>query len=120
MGVKVRERDGAWWLFIDHHGQRKAKRVGEGKAGKKAAELAATKLAFRLADGGPLVLDSATPAPVPTFAAMAEEWLQKYPALHAIRPGTLDNYRSFTDRHLIPALASISTPAPATNGEGSP
>jgi len=32
-------------LFIDHEGQRKAKRVGTGKLGKKAADLAATKIA---------------------------------------------------------------------------
>ena len=54
MAVKVRAWKGAYWLFIDHHGQRKARRVGVGKAGKKAAELAATKIAARLADGGPL------------------------------------------------------------------
>ena len=44
---------------------------------------------------------------VPTFAAIAEEWLHKYPALHAIRPATLDNYRSFTSRHLLPALGQL-------------
>lgn len=108
MSVKVRERGGAWWLFIDHQGKRKAKRVGEGKAGKKAADLAATKIAARLAEGGPITLDPPMPAPdVPTFAAIAEEWLNKYPALHAIRPGTLDNYRSFTTRHLLPALGHL-------------
>lgn len=108
MGVKVRERDGAWWLFIDYKGQRKAKRVGEGKQGKKAAELAATKIAARLAEGGPISLDPPAPAPkAPTFAAIAEEWLHKYPALHAIRPATLDNYRSFTTRHLLPALGHL-------------
>ena len=63
MGVKVRERDGAWWLFIDHNGKRKAKRVGEGKQGKKAAELAATKIAARLAEGGPIALEPPTPTP---------------------------------------------------------
>lgn len=105
MAVKVRQRDGAWWVFIDYQGQRKAKRVGTGKEGKKAAELAATKIAARLAEGGPIALDPPTrakPAPVPTFAAVAEEWLRRYPALHAIRPGTLDNYRSFTEQHLLP------------------
>jgi integrase len=108
MGVKVRQRDGAWWVFIDYKGQRKAKRVGEGKQGKKAAELAATRIAARLAEGGPISLDPPTPTPkAPTFAAIAEEWLQKYPALHAIRPGTLDNYRSFTMRHLVPALGHL-------------
>jgi len=92
MGVKVRERDGAWWLFINHKGQRKARRVGKGK---QAAELAATKIAARLAEGGPLVLEQEKPPHVvATFAQVAEEWLHKYPALHAIRPATLDNYRS--------------------------
>jgi integrase len=109
MSVKVREKvkgSKVWWLLISHKGQRTSKRIGTGSAGKKAAELAATKIAARLAEGGPLVLDT-VPAPtvVPTFATIAEEWLQKYPALHAIRPGTLDNYRSFTTQHLIPALA---------------
>ena len=105
MAVKVRERDGAWWVFIDYKGQRKAKRVGEGRQGKKAAELAATKIAARLVESGPIMLNPPTPAPeAPMFAAIAEEWLHKHPALHAIRPTTLDNYRPFTMRHLVPAL----------------
>ena len=108
MAVKVRQRDGAWWVFIDYKGQRKAKRVGTGREGKKAAELAATKIAARLAEGGPIALDPPTPAAKsPTFAAIAEEWLHKYPALHAIRPATLDNYRSFTMRHLLPAFGHL-------------
>jgi hypothetical protein len=28
MAVKIRQHKGAWWLFIDHHGKRKAKRIG--------------------------------------------------------------------------------------------
>ena len=50
MAVKVRQRNGAWWVFVDHKGQRKAKRIGTGKEGKKAAELVATKIAARLAE----------------------------------------------------------------------
>jgi integrase len=108
MAVKVRQRDGAWWVFIDYKGQRKAKRVGTGREGKKAAELAATKIAARLAEGGPITLDPPKPAAKsPSFSAIAEEWLLKYPALHAIRPATLDNYRSFTKRHLLPALGHL-------------
>ena len=37
MGVKVKEWKGAWWVFINHQGHRKAKRC----ASKKAATLAA-------------------------------------------------------------------------------
>src|SRR5262249_29928174 len=29
MAVKVRQRNGKWWVFIDHKGKRKAKGVGE-------------------------------------------------------------------------------------------
>ncbi len=51
MGVKVRERNGAWWIFIDHQGQRKAKRIGPGAAGKKAAQQVAQQIQARLALG---------------------------------------------------------------------
>ena len=32
MGVKVREKtkgSGVWWIFIDHQGRRKAKKIGK-------------------------------------------------------------------------------------------
>jgi len=38
MAVKVKEHRGAWWVFANHHGQRKAKLIGPGKAGKRLAE----------------------------------------------------------------------------------
>ena len=38
VGVKVRQWKGAWWVFVDHKRQRKAKRIGVGAAGKRAAE----------------------------------------------------------------------------------
>ena len=34
MGVKVREKktgSGDWWIFIDHKGRRKAKKIGKAK-----------------------------------------------------------------------------------------
>ena len=106
MAVKVRQWKGAWWLDIVYHRQRKRKRVGVGPAGKKAAELAAIKIQARLAEGDTVPLAPAPPS-APTFASIAEEWLRRYPALHAIRPGTLDNYRSFTERHLIPYFGEL-------------
>ncbi len=51
MGVLVRERDGAWWIFINHQGQRKAKRIGVGEESKKAAKQVGLKLQARLALG---------------------------------------------------------------------
>src|SRR5438128_5524626 len=100
MAVKVREWKGAWWLFVDHRGKRRAKRIGIGKDGKKRAKEHAKTIEARLTLGdlGILAQDSA----VPTFATLAEEWLVKYPALHAIADSTLENHRSFTKHHLVP------------------
>ena len=38
MGVKAREWKGAWWVFVNHQHQRKARRIGGGADGKKAAK----------------------------------------------------------------------------------
>src|SRR3989442_3476938 len=73
MGVKVRQRDGAWWVFVNHAKRRKAKRVGVGPSGKKAAQLAAVQIAAKLADGNMAVFDPPPPRPAaPTFAPVAE------------------------------------------------
>ncbi len=101
MAVTIRQWKGAWWLDIVHQGRRKRKRVGVGKAGRKAAELAAIKIQARLAEGDTAAL-ALPPASAATFASVAAEWLRRYPALHAIRLSTLDNYWSFTLNHLIP------------------
>jgi hypothetical protein len=72
MGVKVKEWKGAFWIFINHHGQRKAKRVGIGPAGKKAAELAAIKIQARLVEGETTIFEEAALPPV-TFGAYAHQ-----------------------------------------------
>ena len=108
MGVRVREKpkgSRVWWLFINHRGQRRAKRVGD----RKAAELAATQIRAKLAEGDTAVLAAAASiaSRVPTFDDVAREWLARYPVLHAIRPGTAENYRSFTERHLRPHFGAL-------------
>jgi integrase len=110
MAVKVRERNGAWWVFVDYQGKRKAKRIGVGKPGKRAADAAAEKIAARLALGDTSALDPPAPSPssppAPTFADVYEEWIARYPTLHPVRPGTLANWRSFATHHLLPAFRS--------------
>jgi integrase len=90
MGVKVREWKGAWWLFVDHQGRRKAKRLGVGKAGKKSAELAAIKLQARLAEGDSAVF--AEVQNVPTFRQAADQWLTAHASLAQIRESTHAEY----------------------------
>ncbi len=47
MGVKLRQKDGKWYVFINHQGRRKAKCVGD----KRAAEEVRRKLEAKLALG---------------------------------------------------------------------
>jgi len=44
MAVKIRERNKKWWVFIDHHGKRKAKCVGSKRAAQQVAEKIQAKL----------------------------------------------------------------------------
>ena len=51
MGVKVREKpknSGNWWIFIDHQGRRKAKKIGRDK---RVALAVAKKIEARLVLG---------------------------------------------------------------------
>jgi integrase len=100
MGVKVKERTddpGAWWLYIDHQGKRKAKRVGVGARAKKAAELAALKIQARLALGDGSVFDEAkTVVPLPELPRLREalpEWISRQERANEIRPSTAKAYR---------------------------
>jgi integrase len=104
MGVKVREKNKGskvFWLFIDHNGHRKAKRVGD----KKAAELAATKIRAKLAEGDISVLQPA-PAAVPTFAEYAERWLTDVAALRC-QPSSIEQYRLRLNTRLLPHLGRL-------------
>jgi len=106
MGVKLRQRDGAWWVFVDHHGKRKAKKIG---TDKKKAQQVRKDLEDALARG-----DLRLTGESPTFQAFATEWLKRYPLLQPVRPNTMDNHRSFVTHHLGPyfgtlPVASIST-----------
>jgi integrase len=109
MAVKVRERDGVWWLFVDHQGRRKVKKIGTGRRAKKLAEDAAVKITARLIDGDLGVFGDWTPpaeAP-PTFDEVYAEWCIKYPATHAVAESTLSNYRSFAEHHLRPYFGAM-------------
>ena len=70
MGVKIRQKDGKWYVFINHKGKRKAKCVGDSK---RAAEEVKRKLEAKLTLGDVGVLDAA-PRSV-AFADHAEQWL---------------------------------------------
>src|SRR5262245_28268969 len=108
MGVLVREKRGAWWLFINHHGRRKAKRVGDGPVGKKAAEAAAIQIRAKLATGNSEPLDSEPPVPLPIrFAEYAEGWLRDSIGPHR-KERTAGYYRQVVETHVKPTFGRMT------------
>jgi len=102
MGVKVRERNGAWWVFIDHCGQRKARRIGAGAPGKKAAQQVAQQIQARLALGQ-AAFDSQTAGV--TIDSYAETFLQRIE--HMRKHTTFVDYRKIVNKDHLPVLHGL-------------
>src|SRR5215470_7898934 len=95
MAVKVKQRRGAWWIFIDHKGKRKAKRVG---TSKKAAEIAAEKIQAKITLGQFVIKDEPKQRP---FERYFRDWMETYVRAHG-RERTYDLYQQVFQVHLLP------------------
>ncbi len=102
MAVKVREWKGAWWIFLNYRKHRKAKRVGVGKEGKRAAHAAAE---LALGDLSPLA-EATTAGPVVTFRGYAERWLESHVRLRC-KPSTHDHYQDQLRCHWFPEFGNV-------------
>lgn len=103
MGVKVRERpagSGIWWIFIDHQGTRKAKKVGKDK---KLAMEAAKKIEAKLALGDMGIMGKQLKSPM--FREYAETWLHGY-VKRLRRQSTFERYQDILTRYVYPALGN--------------
>jgi len=98
MAVIARKHKGAWWLFINHRGQRKAKKVGERAA---AMELKG-QIEARLSAGDLGVLDK----PGLTFAEAANRWMEGY-VKPCLKVRSHELYSGITTRYLLPALGNV-------------
>lgn len=99
MGVKVREKpkgSGVYWLFINHNGKRKAKKIGKDK---RLARDVAKKVEAKLVLGE-MNLEKAEP-PCPTFKEYAEMWLS---LPHDFKESTRDEYRRKLRLHAFPEI----------------
>jgi integrase len=102
MAVRIRQWKGAWWVFINHQGSRKAKRIGTGESGKKAAKLVAQQIQARLALG-----QSALPSAVAgtTFKDYATTWLEH---IKQVRKHTTHaDYKKRLDQWILPHLGTF-------------
>jgi integrase len=99
MGVTMREWKGAWWVFINHQGTRKAKRIGTGEPGKKAAKQVAQQIQARLALGQ-TAFDR--PQTTITLEAYAVTFLERIEQTR--KHTTHDDYRKMLKRYVFPVF----------------
>jgi integrase len=94
MAVKVKERGGKWWVFIDHHGKRKAKCVGS----KRAALQVTEKIQAKLTLGQFEIGEEKECRP---FDAYFRTWLDTYVRPHC-KERTYEAYESAFRVSLLP------------------
>lgn len=102
MGVQVREKpngSGIWWIFINHHGKRKSKRVGTNKI--EVVRLAKI-IEGRLAAGDLGMGDLEKKTVVKTIEEYAAIWLATtVPA--TLKPSTQSDYHCIVRKHIAKA-----------------
>jgi integrase len=96
MGVKIRFRKGSWWLFIDHRGRRRAKKVGDRETALQVARRVRERL--MLGDMSLLGTDGET------FEKYATTWLKDGEASR--KASTHRFYRFNLELHIIPVIGS--------------
>jgi integrase len=99
VGVRVRFWKGAYWVFVNVGGRRKAQKIGPDK---RLADEVARKARRAIARGEFRIADRAPQRAASGFKAIAEEWLRTCQGVRNIRPNTIDNYRTAVVIHLIP------------------
>jgi integrase len=105
MGVLVKERpegSGIWWVFINHHGKRKSKKIGRNKP--LALEVA-KKIDARLVLGDCGIMNDEVQK-VPTFKDYADTWISTIvPAIS--KKSTLMNYQVSLKKHTMPEFKDV-------------
>lgn len=101
MGVKVRQKpknSGIWYVFVEHHGKRKAKKVGRDK---RLAQQIAQKLGAKLTLKDTGFLDDKQD--IPAFRDLAAEWLATH-IKPTKRTTTYKRYSSLLRMYLNPSI----------------
>jgi integrase len=103
MGVKVKEKipgSEVFWIFIDHNGRRKAKKVGSKDAALKAKALIEVHLVL-----GNSALPEAKPAAT-TIEVYFKRFEKSCLDTSTVRDSSRRNYRSTFSHHILPELKS--------------
>jgi len=100
VSVRVRKRNGVWWIYISHHGRRKAKKVGT----RAAAEQVKREIEARLALGDFGVVTDAK-RELPTFGEYAARW-QKEHVDTQCKPSSAMKHEQVLRLYLLPKLSN--------------
>jgi len=98
MGIKVRKYKGQWYVFINHNGHRKAKRIGS----REAAERVRREIEARLANGDPRVFQEQK---TPLFKEYAQHWLSVHVNPHC-KKSTAMRYEQVLRLNLLPRFGA--------------
>ena len=101
MGVTIRKKGGKWYVFVNHHGRRKAKCVG---ASRQVAEEVRRQLEARLALGD-LGFLADTDDHSPTFGDYARRWVKEYAEVHC-KTSTVVKHNQVLHLHVLPVFES--------------
>ena len=101
MGVKVREKvkgSGEWWMFINHRGKRKAKKIGNDRTlAREVAKKVQAKLTL-----GEMDLDKEEKQ-APTFGEYAKKWIEvTIPS--TCKEISVSDYRGLLNNHILPVF----------------
>ena len=97
MGVTVKFYKGAWWIFINHRGRRKAKRIGDRATARRVGQAIRERLAL-----GDLNLDLSDAGS--RLQPYAERWLENVTV--SLKASTVAFYRGNLTLHVFPALGT--------------
>jgi integrase len=103
MAVLVRERpknSGVYWVYTNHKGKRKAKKIGDKKLAYEAAKRINAKLTLNELG----ILSDKPQAPV--FKEYADNWLETY-VKPLRRISTYERYRDMLERHVYPVIGTM-------------
>jgi integrase len=104
MGVKIRKRDGRWYVFVNYHGRRKAKCVG---TSRELAEQVRRQLEAKLAWGDVGFL--AEPAGL-TFEQYSQRRLKQHAEVE-LKPSTVASYAQLLRLYVLPRFGALQVTA---------
>ena len=102
MGIKVREKpknSGNWWVFINHQGRRKAKKIGRDK---RTAIAVARQIEAKLVLGELHLAEEKKPQ-APSFEEYAKSWIG-LTVPSTCKTSTEMGYQSILDNHVLPVF----------------